>query len=184
MMQAVITLGLDWRVHNWIRSVSLELFQRYGIEMNSARNAPHLSLRSGFEVEDLVHLERYCTQLAASLEPFSLTLTDLKLWANPNLPCVLFLDVAEQSLLKPLHHKITQDLKLPLNPFDGDEFHFHATVMLEPLSTEQLEAVQRDFVGRKFDQQVKIDHLLLYLKADQTFHKTHLILPLRQRPDL
>jgi 2'-5' RNA ligase len=178
MMQAVITLGLDWRVHNWMRSVSLELFQKHSIEMNSARNAPHLSLRSGFEVENLGQLERYCSSLAASLEPMVVTLTDLKLWANPSELCVLFLDVLEQASLKPLHHRVTRDLNLPLNPYDGEAFHFHSTVMWEPLSAEQLEAVQQDFVGRVFNQKIKIEHLLLYLKADKTFHKTHLILPL------
>ena len=178
MMEAVITLGLDWRVHNWMRSVSLELQRKHGIEMNSARNAPHLSLRSGFEVEDIEQLERYCSQLAASLEPFAVTLTDLKLWANPGEPCVLFLDVAEQAALKPLHHRVTRDLDLPLNPYDGEAFHFHATVMWEPLSAEQLEAVQQDYVGREFNRQVTVNQLMVYLKTNQTFHTTHLILSL------
>ncbi|MDX2007719.1 MAG: 2'-5' RNA ligase family protein [Meiothermus sp.] len=176
-MNAVLTLLLDWPVHNWMRRVSLELYQQCGIEMNSAHNAPHLSLRSGFETIDLGHLERYAAQLAASLDPLRVTLTDLKLWANPGEACVLYLDVAEQEMLMPLHHRVTRDLNLPLNDYDGNRFHFHATVMWEPLTAEQLEAVQSQYLGRAFDRQVSIDHLCLYLKVDRSIH-THLILPL------
>lgn len=176
-MNAVLTLPLDWRVHNWMRQVSLELYQQCGIEMNSAHNPPHLSLLSSFEVEDLGRLERYVDQLASSLEPLSVTLTDLKLWANPGEACVLYLDVAEQEMLMPLHHRVTKDLNLPRNDYDGAMFHYHATVMWEPLTAKQLETVQSQFVGRAFDRQVRLDHLCLYLKATRSFH-THRILPL------
>jgi 2'-5' RNA ligase len=82
-------------------------------------------------------LEAYFDRLAETIQPFEITLTRLKLQissSNNDELGILWLDVQENQILRDLHHRINQELSECFEntdaPFDGSDYHFHATIEL------------------------------------------------------
>ena len=98
---------------------------------------PHVSLKQPFEISSLPEVEAYFDQLAASIQPFDVTLTHLDMqissFAGDELG-ILWLDVQETPTLRDLHDRINRELSERFEnteaPFDGPDYHFHASVEL------------------------------------------------------
>jgi 2'-5' RNA ligase len=136
-MKATFVLLANQDVHNLVRKLSWEIHQKYRTGTHHAALPPHVSLKQPFNVSDLPALERYMDELANSIQPFEVTLTELQ--AVPIIfdgmeYGILWVDVEETEILRELHNRLNHDLNLRFGDtpadFDGDAYRFHMTVMM------------------------------------------------------
>lgn len=136
-MKATFVLLANQDIHNLVRKLSWEIHQKYRTGTHHAALPPHVSLKQPFNVSDLPALERYMDELANSIQPFEVTLTQLQ--AVPIIfdgmeYGILWVDVEETELLRGLHNRLNHDLNLRFGDtpadFDGDAYRFHMTVMM------------------------------------------------------
>jgi 2'-5' RNA ligase len=78
MAKAAIVLLVDPTVHNFMRRLSLRLYNEFGLGFRAARLPPHITLKQPFHTSRLPPLERYFDGLAAELEPIPITLERLE----------------------------------------------------------------------------------------------------------
>jgi 2'-5' RNA ligase len=136
-MRATFALLANSEIHNFIRRLSWEIHQKYRTGTRHASLPVHISLKQPFSVPDLPALEEYMDELAGSIQPFDVTLTELQ--AVPMLfdgteYGILWADIEETETLRNLHHRLNQELarrfgETPAN-YDGDVYHFHMSVMM------------------------------------------------------
>ncbi len=101
------------------------------------RLPPHISLKQPFPVADLPALEAYVDELANSLPPVAIDLSELQaipISAGGQSFGLLWADVANQAELHPLHDRVNRELfeRFGSTPaeHDGAEYHFHMTVTM------------------------------------------------------
>ena len=136
-MKATFALLANTEVHNLVRKLAWEIHQKYGTGTRHASLPPHISLKQPFRITDIFALEEYMDELAGSIDPFEVGLTELQI-----LPMVfegteygiLWLDVSETEELRQLHDRINDELSQRFGntraDFDGSAYHFHMTVMI------------------------------------------------------
>ncbi len=78
-MKAAFALLADYETHNAVRKLTWHMFQRHGISLEICRLPPHVSLKQPFDIPDVALLESYVTELAGSLSPVTVRLTELQL---------------------------------------------------------------------------------------------------------
>ncbi|MBN2387892.1 MAG: 2'-5' RNA ligase family protein [Anaerolineales bacterium] len=149
-MKATFALLANPDVHNLVRKLSWQIHTQYRTGTSVCRLPPHISLKQPFEVTDLPALEDYLRDLAGSLDPFDVTLTELQL-----IPAVfegrqvglVWLEVQESKELRQLHQRVNLELSQRFQntqaAHDGAEYHFHMTVMMGGQPPE----VYRQFFG-------------------------------------
>jgi len=115
----------------------------YGFMPDNHGFWPHVSLKLPFVTTDLKSVSMYLQEFAATASPMTLTLTGLELWtvhAEGSKSGVLFLNVAEQDVLRALHLRLNQELSERFvntqAPYDGVGFHFHLTLATGGASAE------------------------------------------------
>jgi 2'-5' RNA ligase len=120
-----------------MRRLVLELQSKHQIGYLAASLPPHVTLKQPFPVSDLAGVETYFDGLARSLDPFRVALTGLDLrvaLVRDEEMGILWLDVEESQTLRNLHNRINRELAERFEdtaaPFDGPEYHFHATVAM------------------------------------------------------
>jgi 2'-5' RNA ligase len=179
-MKAAIVLLLDYPVHNFVRKLALEVQQKYQIDPQI--NPPHVSLKQPFEISDLSALEIYFDQFAASIEPFELSLPRID---GPEDGPVLWLEAEETETLRNLHIRLNQELAERFAntqaPFDGPEYHFHATVAIGGQSTEVYRAMVAEFASREVGLRTMARSLAMFYYAENQdgsgYFLTYKILP-------
>jgi len=136
-MKTALALLADHNVHNFIRKLAVDIHSKYRTGFLASLLPPHVSLKQPFQVSSLSKLEAYFDQLAETIQPFEITLTRLELIVSPfndDELGILWLDVQENQLLRDLHNRINRELSERFEntyaPFDGPNYHFHATVEL------------------------------------------------------
>jgi 2'-5' RNA ligase len=134
-MKATFALLVDWRVHNFVRALAVELHGRYRVGLQACLLPPHVSLKQPFAVSDLASLEAYFDRFAAGLAPFEVALTRLELQVldeGGEGRGILWLAVEENRTLRVLHDRLNRELAERFAdtraPFDGPEYRFHVTV--------------------------------------------------------
>lgn len=136
-MKATFALLANTEVHNFVRKLSWEIHQKYRTGTRHAVLPPHISLKQPFNVSDLPALEKYMDELAVSIQPFDVTLTELQ--AVPTYYDgveygILWVEVEETGILRDLHNRVNRDLNLRFGntpaDFDGESYRFHMTVMM------------------------------------------------------
>ncbi len=145
-MRATFALLTDLETHNRVRKLSWEAHRTYGTGTLNVRLPPHVSLKQPFPVADLAALEAYMDELARSLTPLRLYLTELQLHSTAFGGTefgLLWIDVQESEELRRLHDRLNQELRQRFGDtraeHDGAEYHFHMTVALggQPLDVYQ-----------------------------------------------
>ena len=136
-MKAAFALPANMEVHNLVRKLSWEMHQKYRTGTRHVSLPPHVSLKQPFGVSDFSALEDYMHELAGSIEPFEVTLNELQV-----IPIsfggaeygILWIDVGESEELRGLHNRLNEELDQHFGntqaDFDGDDYHFHMTVMI------------------------------------------------------
>ncbi|MCP4539141.1 MAG: 2'-5' RNA ligase family protein [Chloroflexi bacterium] len=136
-MKAAFALLVDDNVHNFVRKLAVNVHSKYGIDFMVSLLPPHVSLKQPFEIDSLPETEAYFDQLTETIQPFETTLTHLELQTAPlgdGETGILWLNVQETPTLRELHNRINRELSERFEntdaPFDGPDYHFHATVEL------------------------------------------------------
>jgi 2'-5' RNA ligase len=170
-MKAAIALILEGEAHAAVRRVALELHEQYGYCLQAAQLPVHISLKQVFAVPNLEDIETFFDAFASSLEPIHLTLPTLEFW-NIDGVMIAYLDVLEDSVLRPLHNRLNIELEAVFGstpaPFDGDLYHFHATAAMEYTNPQTLEA-QVKRMGERFDLKTTASSLGLFIYTRDDF---------------
>ncbi len=188
-MKATFALLANTQVHNMVRRLAWDIHQKYRTGTSICRLQPHISLKQPFEIADLTAVESYMSELAESIQPFVVRLTELQL-----IPVtiegletgLLWLDVQETEPLRQLHQRVNQELRQRFQntqaAFDGRSYHFHMTVMM---GGQPLEAYRRFYDAlsdHKVNLQYTVSELAMFV-YDEPFslkgdYLTYKILPL------
>ena len=145
-MKAAFILGVDHRVHNFMRNLARDIDRRYNTDFLSTWMPPHISVKLPFNVPSLDAIEAYFDLLAPSIEPIEIRLNkfELSTWSDGDeTHGVLWLVVQQNTELRDLHLRINKELAQRFEDtrarYDGPDFRFHATVAIRgaPLKTYQ-----------------------------------------------
>ncbi len=126
-------------VHNFMRSVAVELYERWGAQASATVLEPHVTIKQPYE-GDLEVAAEYLDELAAAVEPFELVLDGYAEFENEG---VVFLDVvggAER--IMELQRQVLDELGLAPAAFESGEpepYRVHATLAVG-LATPQRQA--------------------------------------------
>ncbi|MCK6540660.1 MAG: 2'-5' RNA ligase family protein [Anaerolineales bacterium] len=136
-MKATFALLASPEVHNVVRKLSWEFHQKYRTGTRHASLPPHVSLKQPFPVSDLSALEKYMDELAGSIQPFAVTLTELRIVPVPFGGAeygILWFDIEETEQLCGLHNRLNDELNGRFGDtaanFDGGDYRFHMSVMM------------------------------------------------------
>jgi 2'-5' RNA ligase len=136
-MKATFVLLANSEVHNFIRKLTWEIHKKYRTGTRHASLPPHISLKQPFYIPNIPALEEYMDELASSIQPFDVTLTELQ--AVPMLfdgteYGILWASIEETETLRGLHHRLNRELDQRFGntsaDFDGDKYRFHMSVMM------------------------------------------------------
>src|SRR5678809_1565733 len=78
-MKATFALIANNEIHNLVRKLSWDIHQKYQTGIDVTRLPPHISLKQPFDILNLTFLEEYMMNLARSITPFEVRLTELQL---------------------------------------------------------------------------------------------------------
>jgi 2'-5' RNA ligase len=187
-MQATFALLANHEIHNLVRKLSWDIHQKYRTGIEVTRLPPHISLKQPFEISELHSLEKYVTELAGSIEPFDVLLTELQLveaTIDGLVTGILWLNVQETETLRQLHNRLNQELTLRFGnvpaAFDGPDYHFHMTVAMGNQPVETYRQIKDEFSGRLTNLQYQIRELILFVYDDpdtiNAGFMTYMILP-------
>lgn len=136
-MKATFVLLANPEVHNFVRKLSWDIHQKYHTGTRHAALPPYVSLKQPFNAPDLPALENYMAELADTIPPFDVRLTELQavpIFYDDMEYGILWIDVEETATLRGLHNRLNQDMNLLFGDaradYDGDAYRFHMTVMM------------------------------------------------------
>jgi len=136
-MKATFALLANIEAHNIVRKLAWEIHQKHHTGTKHASLPPHVSLKQPFNVSNLSVLEKYMDELAKSIQPFEVTLTEVQVvpTAFGGIDYgILWVDVDETKELRGLHNRLNAELNERFGntsaDFDGDRYHFHMTAMM------------------------------------------------------
>jgi 2'-5' RNA ligase len=136
-MKATFALLANTEVYNWVRKLAWEIHQKYRTGTLHCRLPPHISLKQPFAITDIARLEAYMDELAGTIPPFMVKLTQLQLEIGHFQEMeygILWLDVQETKSLRQLHNRVNRELAQRFGntqaDYDGADYHFHMTVIM------------------------------------------------------
>lgn len=188
-MKATFALLANNEIHNTVRKLSWDIHRKYRTGIDVTRLPPHISLKQPFEISDLDALEKYMTELAGTLIPFDVELTELQLVGATidGLDTgILWLNVQETELLRQLHNRVNLELAMRFEntqaAFDGSAYHFHMTVAIGNQPIEVYHKIRDEFSGRLRNLQFTVHEIAMF-GYDETFslntgYMTYMVLPL------
>jgi 2'-5' RNA ligase len=169
-MKATFALLANTEVHNVVRKLQWEIHQKYHTGTIDCRLPPHISLKQPFAISELYGLEEYMNDLARTIIPFDVTLTELQL-----LPLsfermefgLLWIDIQESKQLRQLHNRINQELNQRFGntqaDFDGESYHFHMTVMMGGQTIDTYGKLFSEISDRKINLRYEIRELAMFV---------------------
>lgn len=117
---------LDTATHNFVRKLQLELHQETGIGL--ARQPPHITLKSPFDIEDISSFSEHLSRLASKLSSFAIEIQGFGTFGER----VLYLDVLPNKRLDNLHELILNEMNsnfdIPPGEFEGPNIKFHISI--------------------------------------------------------
>ncbi len=188
-MKIAIALLLDHKIHNFMRRLAVDVYLQYPLGFSAASVLPHISLKQPFPIADLVEVERYFDQLAASIHSFEVRLTQLELRLVPTGEAergILWLAVQENPVLRSLHRRINRELAERFEntraAFDGDAYRFHATLFAGEQDTDLYRKAFAAYKDTPVNLTCTIEKIALFYKsndsADVRDFITYKVLPL------
>jgi 2'-5' RNA ligase len=188
-MKATFALLANNEIDKLVRKLSWDIHQKYQTGIDVTRLPPHISLKQPFDVSDLNLLEKYMTELAESIAPFDVKLTELQLIDTTieGLDTgILWLNVHETEILRQLHNRVNQELTMRFEnvqaAFDGSGYHFHMTVAIGNQPIETYRQIMDEFSGRLTNLQYTVQELVMFV-YDEMYsmnagYMTYMILPI------
>jgi 2'-5' RNA ligase len=188
-MKATFALLANNEIHNLVRKLSWDIHRKYQTGIDVTCLPPHISLKQPFDIADLDALEKYMIELAETITPFDMQLTELQL-VNMTMDGLdtglLWLNVQETKLLRQLHNRVNRELTARFEntqaAFDGPKYHFHMTVAMGNQPVETYQQALNEFSGRLINLQCTIREIVMFV-YDETAslrggYMTYMILPL------
>ena len=136
-MKAAFALLADDQTHNAVRKLVWQMFEQHGISLATSRLPCHVSLKQPFDIANVEILEDYMAELAGSLAPVDVTLTELQLIevAGADVPSgILWLKAEKTPELCRLHARLNDELAARFGSteadFDGPGYQFHMTLSI------------------------------------------------------
>lgn len=191
-MKATFALLADTEVHNLVRKLAWEIHQKYRTGTIDCRLPPHISLKQPFKIADIAPLENYMDELAKTITPFDVNLTELQLVPIPfegREFGLLWLDVQETEHLRHLHDRLNQELTQRFGDtqadFDGASYHFHMTVMIGGQPIDVYRRFYTEIPERKINLRYTVCELAMFVYDEPMGPKgeylTYKILPIGRR---
>ena len=188
-MKATFALLANNEIHNLMRKLTWDIHQKYRTGIDVTRLPPHISLKQPFDVSDLGSLEHYLKELAGSIDPFDVQLTELQYvdaTVEDQNSGILWLDVRETEILRRLHNRVNRELAARFGnvqaAFDGPDYHFHMTVAIGSQSVETYRKIVNEFSGRLIDLRYTVRELAMFVYDEMhslnAGYMTYLILPI------
>lgn len=168
-MRAAFAVLANIKVYNYVRKLAWQIHQQYQTGISVCRLPPHVSLKQPFVIEDLPGLEDYMGELASSITPFEVSLTELQL-----IPInidgfetgLLWIDVQETKYLRQYHNRINQELEKRFGNThadnDGAGYHFHMTVAMGRQPIEIYRRVYQEIPDHKVGFSYTVKNLALF----------------------
>ncbi|HEY86061.1 MAG TPA: 2'-5' RNA ligase family protein [Chloroflexi bacterium] len=197
-MKVAIAFLLDHKIHNFMRSLAVDIHRQYPLGFSAASALPHISLKQPFPIADLAEVEAYFEQLAASIPPFKVELTRLELqtYAGQSRGIaptkkaewgILWLAVRENPVLRNLHRRINRELGERFEntraAFDGEAYRFHATLFTGEQNADLYREAFAAYKDTPINLSCTIKQIALFYKnndsADVRDFITYKILPLK-----
>ena len=165
LLAYVILLPDD--VHNFMRRVQADVYERYEASRRTLALEPHVTLKQPFEAAEAATHERYLEQLARETATFELVLNGLGVFEGEG---VLFLDVAQDPRLLALQRRILDDLSLEPAEYESGRprpYYFHATIATALATADLEEAHARHADTPEF--RFGVERLGLFRKTEETW---------------
>jgi 2'-5' RNA ligase len=166
-MLLVYAILLPDDVHNFMRRVQAEVYERYEASLFTLLLEPHVTLKQPFDATDITAHEKYVEQLARETPPFELVLRGLGVFEGDG---VLFLEVEQDPRLLALQRRILHELELDPAEYESGHprpYYFHATIATALAPTDLEQARRRHAETPEF--RFPIDRLGLFRKTEETW---------------
>ena len=140
MKLAYVILPPD-EVHNFMRRVQADLYERYEGSRTTLALEPHVTIKQPFEAAELEPHEQYLERLSEETEPFELVMHGFGFFEQEG---AVFLDVEQDPRLFALQRRVLDDLALEPAMYESEApvpYHFHGT-LATGLSAEDLSAAR------------------------------------------
>jgi len=188
-MKAAFAVLANVEVYNYVRKLAWEIHQKYQTDTSICRLPPHISLKQPFVVSDFIALENYMSELAGSISPFNVNLTELQL-----IPididgvdtAILWIDIQETNYLRQLHDRINQELEQRFNNTqayaDGASYHFHMSVSIGGQPIAVYRRLLDEIPERRVDLEYTVKELAMFVYDEpialNSNYMTYKILPI------
>lgn len=188
-MKATFALLANNEIHNLVRKLAWDIHRKYRTGIDVTCLPPHISLKQPFDIADLDALKKYMIDLAETIPPFDVQLTELQL-VNITMDGLdtglLWLNVQETKLLRRLHNRVNRELAARFEntqaAFDGSEYHFHMTVAMGNQPVETYQQALNEFSGRLINLQYTIREIVMFVYDELASlsggYMTYMILPI------
>ena len=169
-MKATFALLANTEVHNLVRKLAWDIHRKYHTGTDVCRLPPHVSLKQPFAISKLASLEEYMDELAKSITPFEVYLTELQL-----VPLrfegtefgLLWIDVQETETLRQLHNRVNEELSQRFGntqaDFDGMTYRFHMTVMMGGQPMDIYRKLFSEIPNAKVDLRYTVHELAMFV---------------------
>lgn len=188
-MKATFALLASREAYNWVRKLAWEIHQTYRTGTLDVRLPPHISLKQPFAITDIAQIEAYMQELAATIPPFTVHLTELQLEVgifNGMKFGILWLAVRETEALRQLHDRLNQELAQRFGNtqanYDGRDYQFHMTVMMGGQPIEVYRKIYDEIAERTINLEYSVQDLAMFVYDEpmgpQGEYLTYKILPI------
>ena len=188
-MKATFALLASREAYNWVRKLAWEIHQTYRTGTLDVRLPPHISLKQPFAIADIAQIEAYMQELAATIPPFTVHLTELQLEVgifNGMKFGILWLAVRETEALRQLHDRLNQELAQRFGNtqanYDGRDYQFHMTVMMGGQPVEVYREIFDEIADRTINLEYSVQDLAMFVYDEpmgpQGEYLTYKILPI------
>jgi len=168
-MKAAFALLADEPTHNTVRGLAWQMFQQHGISLETSRLPCHVSLKQPFDIPNAEMLEGYMAELASSLFPIDIILTEMeliKVAEEEQASGILWLHAEWSPELWGLHDRINKELEARFGStqadFDGPDYQFHMTIAMgRPFAT--YERAYQEFKGALAEIQFQARSMALFV---------------------
>lgn len=188
-MRAVFAVLANVEGYNYVRKLAWKIHQKYQTDISVSRLPPHISLKQPFEVSDFIALENYMSELAGSISPFDVNLTELQLIPidiDGNETGILWIDIQETNYLRQLHDRINLELEQRFNNtqafVDGASYHFHMSVAIGGQPIEVYRKLFDEIPDRRVNLKYTVNELAMFVYDEpialDSNYMTYKILPI------
>ncbi len=165
-MKATFALLADYPTHNTVRRLAWQMYQKYGISLETSRLPPHVSLKQPFDIADLAALESYMNELVSRMSPINITLTGPELVEVNEHTSILWLKAEQTPTLHQLHNRLNQELESRFGStqadFDGPDYQFHMTIAIGGSSLADYRRTYEEFKNNWREISFRADAVALF----------------------